>query len=375
MARNTPPLYIGIMSGTSLDGVDAVLADFSRATTPRLIAQQHIAFDPPLRAELLALNHPGENELARAALAANALARHYAKAARALLAQAQTQPGDIAAIACHGQTVRHRPELGYTLQLNNPALLAELTGIAVIADFRSRDIAAGGQGAPLVPAFHAAVFRHATKHRVIVNIGGIANLTDLPVHGNVIGFDCGPGNILLDAWCVAHTGHPYDQGGAWAASGKAIPALLAALLQEPYFKQPPPKSTGRDVFHGGWLDPFLQAAYAPQDVQATLLKLSVKTIWQAIHDYCPDTQEVFVCGGGARNTALMNSLRHAFAENAIPVALTDALGVPAEQVEALAFAWLARQTLHGEAGNLPTVTGATHPCVLGAIYPAGISAH
>jgi len=372
MAHNASPFYIGIMSGTSLDGVDAVLADFSHAITPRLIAQQHIAFDPPLRAELLALNHAGENELARAALAANALARHYAHAVQALLAQAQ--PGDIAAIGCHGQTVRHRPELGYTLQLNNPALLAELTGITVIADFRSRDIAAGGQGAPLVPAFHAVVFSHSTKHRVIVNIGGIANLTDLPVDGTIIGFDCGPGNILLDAWCVAHTGHAYDNNGAWAASGKVIPELLAALLQAPYFKQRPPKSTGRDVFHSGWLQPFLQAAYAPQDVQATLLKLTVKTIWQAIHDYCPDTQEVFVCGGGARNSALINSLRHAFAESAVPVALTDVLGIPAEQVEALAFAWLARQTQHGEAGNLPAVTGAKHPCVLGAIYPAGISA-
>lgn len=356
------------MSGTSLDGVDAVLADFS-AEPPQLIANQHINFDTALRAELLALNQPGENELERAALAANQLARHYTMAVQALLAQQAISAQQVAAIGCHGQTVRHRPELGYTLQLNNPALLAELTGISVVADFRSRDIAAGGQGAPLAPAFHAAAFSHPEKHRVIVNIGGIANLTDLPVDGKITGFDCGPGNMLLDAWCAAHTGHPFDDNGAWAASGKVIPALLAALLQTPYFQQRPPKSTGRDLFHYVWLQPFLRAEYAPQDVQATLLQLTVHSISQAIQNYCVGAQAVFVCGGGVRNGALMHALRHAFAEDALPVAPTDKLGVPAEQVEALAFAWLARQTLQGKAGNLPAVTGAKHPCVLGAIYP------
>lgn len=369
MAPNAPPLYLGIMSGTSLDGVDAVLADFGNAT-PKLLAHHHSGFDPDLRIELLALNQPSANELERSALAANQLARHYAKAVQAVLTQTRLSAKDIGAIGCHGQTVRHRPELGYTLQLNNPALLAELTGITVTADFRSRDIAAGGQGAPLVPAFHAAAFKQSTKHRVIVNIGGIANLTDLPTDGPITGFDCGPGNMLLDAWCMAHHGQAYDENGAWAASGKVIPALLEALLQEPYFKQHPPKSTGRDLFHLGWLQPFLRAEYAPRDIQATLLQLTVKTIFHAIDHDCEGTQEVFVCGGGARNGALINSLRHACAKNAIPVALTDALGVPAEQVEALAFAWLARQTLRGEAGNLPTVTGARHSCILGAIYPA-----
>lgn len=356
------------MSGTSLDGVDAVLADFS-AARPRLIANQHISFDPALRVELLALNQPGGNELERAALAENHLARHYAMAVKTLLAQQKISAQQVAAIGCHGQTVRHRPELGYTLQLNNPALLAELTGITVVADFRSRDIAAGGQGAPLVPAFHAAAFSHPLKHRVIVNIGGIANLTDLPVDGQITGFDCGPGNMLLDAWCAAHTGHPFDDNGAWAASGKVIPALLTALLQEPYFQQRPPKSTGRDLFNNVWLQPFLRAEYAPQDVQATLLQLTIQSIFQAIKHYCVGAQEVFVCGGGARNGALMDALCHAFAENGVPVAPTNTLGVAAEQVEALAFAWLARQTLQGKAGNLPAVTGAAHPCVLGAVYP------
>ncbi|MBI5753141.1 MAG: anhydro-N-acetylmuramic acid kinase [Hydrogenophilales bacterium] len=356
------------MSGTSLDGVDAVLADFS-AEPPQLIASQHIGFDAALRAELLALNQPGENELARAALAANQLARHYAEAVHALLAQQKISARQVAAIGCHGQTVRHRPELGYTLQLNNPALLAELAGITVVADFRSRDIAAGGQGAPLAPGFHAAAFSHPEKHRVIVNIGGIANLTDLPVAGKVIGFDCGPGNMLLDAWCAAHTGHAFDDNGAWAASGKVIPALLAALLQAPFFQLRPPKSTGRDLFNSAWLQPFLRTEYAPQDVQATLLQLTAQSIAQAIKDYCMGAQEVFVCGGGARNGALMHALRHAFAGQGISVAPTDALGVAAEQVEALAFAWLARQALQGKTGNLPAVTGAKHACVLGAIYP------
>lgn len=369
MTHHASPLFIGIMSGTSLDGVDAILADFSQGA-PALLAHRHIGFEPALREELLALNQPTENELARAALAANQLAQHYAQAVQSLLAQSGKSAADIAAIGCHGQTVRHRPERGFTLQLNNAALLAELSDISVVADLRSRDIAAGGQGAPLVPAFHAAAFQHPTIHRVILNIGGIANLTDLPNSGNISGFDCGPGNMLLDAWCSTHLGTAFDADGAWAASGKVIPALLDTLLAEPYFQQHPPKSTGRDLFNLDWLQQHLRTEYAPQDVQATLLKLTVQSIWQAVQDDCPGAQEIYVCGGGARNGALINSLRHAFAQNATPVALTDALGIAAEHVEALAFAWLARQTLHGQAGNLPAVTGARHACILGAIYPA-----
>jgi len=368
MAPGTPDLYIGIMSGTSLDGVDAVLGDFGH-DTPRILGHSHLGFDPELREELLDLNRPGTNELERAALAANRLAQHYAQAVSMLLDQTQTSTADIIAIGCHGQTVRHRPELGYTLQINNPALLAELSHIAVIADFRSRDIAAGGQGAPLVPAFHAAAFAHPAKHRVIVNIGGIANLTDLPTDSHVIGFDCGPGNMLMDAWCALHTGRAYDANGAWAAGGKVIPQLLEAMLQEPFFAQAPPKSTGRDLFHLEWLKQFLIPDYTAHDIQATLLRLTVKSIHGAVTSHCGGTDEIYVCGGGARNSALINSLRHAFAEQATPVALTDALGVNAEWVEALAFAWLARQTMLGQAGNLPAVTGAAHACVLGAIYP------
>jgi len=321
---------------------------------------------------LRSLNQPGINELERAALAANQLARHYAEAVHALLAQKNISATKIAAIGCHGQTVRHRPELGFTLQLNNPALLTEHTGIAVVADFRSRDIAAGGQGAPLVPAFHAAAFSHPEKHRVIVNIGGIANLTDLPVQGEVIGFDCGPGNVLLDAWCAAHTAQAYDDNGAWAAGGKVIPGLLTTFLQEAFFHLPPPKSTGRDLFNQTWLQPFLHTDYAPQDVQTTLMQLTAHSIAQAAKKHCAGLEEIFVCGGGARNGALMAALRQAFSAEAVPVVATDTLGIAAEQVEALAFAWLARQTLQGKVGNLPAVTGAKHSCVLGAIYPGKV---
>lgn len=362
------PYCIGLMSGTSLDGVDAVVADFSQPT-PKALAHVHLGFDPELREELLALNQAGDNELERAALAANRLAEHYAQAVRQLLRHAGLEPAAIAAIGAHGQTVRHRPDLGFTLQLNNPALLVERTGITVVADFRSRDVAAGGQGAPLVPAFHAAAFAHPDRHRVVVNIGGIANLTDLPPGGPVTGFDCGPGNMLMDAWCQRHTGRPYDENGAWAATGRVLPALLEALLAEPFFLQAPPKSTGRERFGLPWLERHLAPEYAPQDVQATLLRLTVQTIHDAIVRHAPGVQEVWLCGGGARNTALVNSLRHAFAAQAVPVALTDALGIAAEWVEALAFAWLAWRALQGEPGNLPTVTGAAHPCVLGAIYP------
>lgn len=368
MAAARPPLVIGLMSGTSLDGVDAVLGDFSHPV-PQTLGHAHLGFDPELREELLSLNEAGPNELERAALAANRLAEHYAQAVAQLLARTGVTPSQVAAIGAHGQTVRHRPELGYTLQLNNPALLAERTGITVVADFRSRDVAAGGQGAPLVPAFHAAVFAHPHKHRVIVNIGGIANLTDLPPGGPVTGFDVGPGNLLMDAWCQRHRGDAYDADGAWAASGRVVPELLARLLDDTFFQAPPPKSTGRDHFNPAWLEARLPAQWEPQDVQATLLRLTAQAIHDAVEKHLGGADEIWLCGGGARNTALVNTLRHAFAGTATPVALTDALGVKAEWVEALAFAWLAWRTLQGEPGNLPAVTGAAHPCILGAIYP------
>jgi anhydro-N-acetylmuramic acid kinase len=362
--------YIGLMSGTSVDGVDAVLADFS-ASSPRTLAAAHVAFPTALRAELNALQRSGADEIHRAALAANALMDCCGSAVAAVLARARIDSGEVAAIGLHGQTVRHCPELAYTTQLANPARLAEATGIAVVADFRSRDVAAGGQGAPLVPAFHAALFALPDRHRVVVNLGGIANVTDLPPRGGVRGFDTGPGNTLLDAWCERHTGAPFDRDGAWAASGRLQAGLLGALKADAYFARSPPKSTGRDRFHLAWLDEHLAAlrpAPAPADVQRTLLALTAQTIADAVARHCSPASDVLICGGGANNAALRSELEAALAPRSMVT--TAALGIPVGEVEALAFAWLAREAVAGRAASLPGVTGASGPRVLGAIYPA-----
>ena len=367
-------LYIGIMSGTSLDGVDGVLAEVSRSKCT--VAHYGSApFAPDLRAELLALNTCGTNELHRAALAGNALARVYAGVAHALLAKAHLSPDSVRAIGAHGQTVRHRPQefdgTGYTLQLINPSLLAELSGIAVVADFRSRDVAAGGQGAPLVPAFHNQVFAKSGETRAVLNIGGISNVTVLQSDGGVLGFDCGPGNALMDAWCQRHTAQPFDDGGAWAASGKVLPALLTAMHAEAFFALPPPKSTGRDLFNLPWLEAHLvhlAANAAPQDVQATLTELTASACIDCVTRYASDSNLLAVCGGGARNTHLMRRLQALLP--AVRICTTDDLGLPAQQVEAAAFAWLAHQTLAGLPGNLAKATGARGARVLGALYPA-----
>lgn len=355
------------MSGTSLDGIDAVLARFAEGSC-QLLRSHFLPFDDALRTELLALNLAGPNELERAALAANSLSRSYAAAIQELLKSAGVGASQIKAIGCHGQTVRHRPDLGFTLQLANPALLAELTGIAVVADFRSRDIAAGGQGAPLVPAFHASLFGHPVHHRVIVNIGGISNLTSLPPNGRVLGFDCGPGNLLLDAWATLHLGQPYDKDGAWAKSGHLLPELLQQFLAEPFFAEQPPKSTGRDLFNLTWLRNRVLPGHAPADVQSTLLQLTVEGIATAILEHCGQAREIYLCGGGAHNTELVHRLKQRLSDRVI--VLTDAIGVDADWVEAFAFAWLARQALLGQPGNLPEVTGARGPRILGGIYPA-----
>jgi anhydro-N-acetylmuramic acid kinase len=277
---------------------------------------------------------------------------------------------DIAAIGCHGQTIRHAPQHGYTTQIGNLARLAELTGIDVAGDFRARDMAAGGQGAPLVPAFHQALFAHPKETRVILNIGGIANLTYLaPLHP-VTGFDCGPGNMLMDAWIQAELGRPYDADGCWAASGTIQPDLLQALLNEPYFGLAPPKSTGRDLFDLDWLKRHMAAldrTVAPQDVQATLLELTARSIAAALEWHCPDTAAVYACGGGARNTQLLARLGEL--RPGCRIDSTETLGLPVHQVEAAAFAWLAWRLIKRKPGNLPEVTGAAGPRILGALYP------
>ncbi len=361
-----PGLYIGLMSGTSMDGIDAVLLDL--AGPPRLLQHSHQPFSPQLRATLLALNESGADELHRAAMAANALALGYSTAVRTLLSRARTNHDQIAAIGCHGQTVRHHPESGYTIQLVNAALLAELSGICVVCDFRNRDIAAGGEGAPLVPAFHHAMFAHPQKSRAIVNIGGIANITSLPAQGEVIGFDCGPGNVLMDGWIMAHQNVSYDPGGAWAAQGAVLPELLERLLTHEFFERRPPKSTGRDLFNLKNLEAALAGGERPVDVQATLCELTAASITRALSAHCPAANEIYLCGGGARNDALLKRIVALLPGKR--TALCDELGIAAEMVEAAAFAWLAQRALAGKPGNLPSVTGARGPRVLGAIYPA-----
>jgi len=377
-----PEYYIGLMSGTSLDGVDGVVADFS-GTKPQVLANASCSFDADFKAELLALNSPGANELHRAAMAGNTIAIAYAGVVRQLLAQLTARnlaAGRVRAIGAHGQTVRHQPRLnspstgdiGYTIQLINAALLAERTGIDVIADLRSRDVAAAGQGAPLVPAFHNAVFGQSHKMVSVLNLGGIANLSVLPGAATlpVLGFDCGPGNALLDAWCQQHTGAAFDAGGDWAAQGHCLPDLLQTLRNEAFFDQTPPKSTGRDLFNVSWLKKKLSnfSSAAPNDVQATLTELTASTCTQSVKRYASESSVLIVCGGGAYNKELLLRLQHALP--GLPVQTSDDFGMPAQQVEAAAFAWLARQTIHRQPGNLPSVTGAAGPRILGAIYPA-----
>ena len=362
-------LFVGLMTGTSLDGIDAVLADFP-AGRPRARAHAHHLLAGGLRSALLQLNDPGENELHRAAVAGQHLAHAYAAAVGDLLLEAGIDAEQVRAIGAHGQTVRHRPDAGYTIQVNAPATLAELTGIDVVADFRSRDIAAAGQGAPLAPAFHAAAFRGELP-RAVVNIGGISNLTGLPAFGvdsAVLGFDCGPGNVLIDAWALANLGEPVDRDGRWAAGGQVHDPLLAALLDEPFFALAPPKSTGRDRFNGDWLSRKLAGfELDPRDVQATLTQLTAAAIGQAIDRYFAEAAEVVVCGGGAFNGTLMQMLAGHCAPRR--VVSSAALGAAPEQVEALAFAWLAREFVEGRSASLPAVTGARGPRCLGALYP------
>ena len=378
-------LYIGLMSGTSLDGVDGVLLQ-DAGTCPRVIGHAYAPFAPALVRELLALNSSGADELHRSACCANQVVGLYAEVVAKLLRAADLAPSQVSAIGAHGQTVRHQPQAfaldsadaspipGYSLQLNNPALLAELTGIDVVADFRSRDVAAGGQGAPLVPAFHQAVFGRAHEAVAVLNIGGISNVSLLEATAangaSVLGFDCGPGNVLMDHWCQQHTGQAYDKDGAWAASGQVCGALLAALLGDAYFAKAPPKSTGRDWFNVRWLTQQLApfAGLAAVDVQASLTALTAQCCAADVLRYGKNSKELIVCGGGALNGQLMRELQARLPQ--LAVTASDAFGLPPLQVEAAAFAWLARKTMHRETANLPKVTGARGTRILGGIYPA-----
>jgi anhydro-N-acetylmuramic acid kinase len=362
-----PPLFLGLISGTSADGIDAALVRF--APKLEVLAARTFPYPDELQARILALARSRtEITLDDLGHLDVEIGERFAAAASGLLGEAGI-PGDaVAAIGSHGQTVCHRPHgpLPFTLQLGDPNVIAERTGIATVADFRRADVAAGGQGAPLLPALHAAVLADATAPRAVLNLGGIGNLTLLVPGMPVIGFDTGPANCLLDAWSTRARGVPRDEGGAWAAAGRVDDTLLARLLGDAYFAAPPPKSTGREYFNLEWLDARLSDGIDAADVQATLLQLSARSIADALRQNAPDVRELYACGGGVHNDALMAALRAALP--GATVATTVALGLDPDFVEAAGFAWLARARLEGMPGNLPSVTGARGPRVLGAIY-------
>lgn len=362
------PFYIGVMSGTSLDGLDFALIEQTDRT--RLLATHYEPMPQQLKQELLALCSSGPDELARAALAEQTWASLAADGIRRLLSGTATEASAIRAIGSHGQTVRHEPHRGFTLQIGNPALLAELTNISVVADFRRRDVAAGGQGAPLVPAFHEDVFGVEARIRAVLNIGGFSNLSLLRPGEPARGFDCGPGNVLMDSWIQRQNGQAYDRDGAWANSGHANAQLLDLLLSDSFFATHGPKSTGRELFNLAWLDAHLAdfSALAAEDVQATLLELTARSICESLLASQADTQDVLVCGGGAHNHALMRRLA-ALLPNC-EVKSTGAVGIQPDWIEAMAFAWLAHCCIERVPANRPSVTGARGLRVLGAIYPA-----
>ena len=363
--------YIGLMSGTSMDAVDVVLVDLAD-TQCRLIAQHSQAIPDNLKQSLLTLIEPAENEISLMMQHDVALGRLFAEAVNQLLIQSGYDHSEIKAIGSHGQTIRHYPTGQYptTLQIADANIIAELTGITTVADFRRRDMAAGGQGAPLVPAFHNVMFHDDRKDQVIVNIGGIANVTLLPGKTNkVTGYDTGPGNCLMDSWVQQHLTINYDRDGEWGASGHVHPGLLERLLNDAYFSLPAPKSTGRETFNLGWLNEKLKSFpnLAPTDVQATLVELTARTISDAIELSLPSATQTMVCGGGVHNKYLMKRLDELLVQQ--HVSSTAHAGIDPDWIEAMAFAWLAKQTLEKKAGNLPEVTGAKHPVILGAIYP------
>jgi len=363
--------YIGIMSGTSMDAIDAVLVRFNSDNTLETTHTYSKPFPDALRQKLIALIQPSWTGSLSTIASLNAeLGSLYGDTVNQLLNDCSVSRGDVIAVGNHGQTIWHQPEHehAYSWQLGDANRIAEISGITTVADFRNRDIAAGGEGAPLVPAFHDSVFANPEETRVIVNIGGIANISVLSPNDDVIGFDTGPGNGLMDAWCLKHRGKAYDENGQWASQGTIIPELLEKLLADPYFARHFPKSTGKELFNLAWLSPFLEQDMAANDVQATLLELTARSIVESVRSAAIDITTMYVCGGGFKNKQLMTRLQELLGDTKL--ALTTSLGVDAEWVEAVAFAWLARQTMLGLPSNLPSATGAKGLRVLGAIYPA-----
>lgn len=363
-------LFIGLISGTSADAIDAALVSF----TPELKLLHALAMPYPssLREEILRLGlGNGQTSLQQIGELDTHIGEQFAAAALKLLEQSGYAAERIRAIGSHGQTLWHAPRapVPFTLQIGDPNIIAERTGIDTLADFRRRDLAAGGEGAPLAPAFHAAFLRSANENRAVLNLGGIANLTLLPAHGRVLGFDTGPANGLLDVWAELHLGVTVDQDGAFAARGQVHKELLTRCLSDPYFSRPAPKSTGRDYFNLAWLHRNLSGLnIAAEDIQATLLALTARSIADALQREAPATTRVLVCGGGARNPVLMTAIRNALTP--ITIELTSAYGVDPDFLEAMAFAWLARERIDGRCGNLPEVTGARGKRILGGFFKA-----
>ncbi len=374
-------LYIGLMSGTSMDAIDAVLVEIE-GTQVTLRGSHSQALPAELRQELITLNTPGLGHIGQLGHLDVKLGQLFANATETLLQASDTPASAITAIGSHGQTVRHRPKsdspnaLPFTLQIGDPNTLAHLTGITTVADFRRRDIAAGGEGAPLVPAFHEALLRTTKCNRVVLNIGGMANLTILPADPLQLarGFDCGPGNVLMDGWIERELGQRFDQDGRWAAGGEPIEPLLNDMLNDCYFHTAPPKSTGREQFNVEWVMLYLQrnqlenSETKAQAIQATLLHLSVESIADAIESYAPQTEELLICGGGVHNSALIRGLMTRLDTITITITSSAEFGLDPDYLEAIAFAWLAKQTLEKRPGNLPAVTGAECAVVLGGVY-------
>ncbi|WP_290522980.1 anhydro-N-acetylmuramic acid kinase [Alcanivorax sp.] len=355
-------LYIGLMTGTSVDGIDAVLAQIDDQHVSLLACHSH-PLDDDLARDILTLCQPGEGELDAAGRVSRRLGRAYGQACEALLKHADVEANRVTAIGCHGQTVRHRPgKDGFSVQLGCPDTLACATGIAVVSNFRNKDMVLGGQGAPLVPPFHCRLFAGDDERRAVVNIGGMANATLLDGNTLMGGFDTGPGNVLLDLWIRLHNGAEFDADGAWAASGKVNKALLKRMLRDPYFQQPPPKSTGREHFNRQWLTSHLANELPAEDLQATLAELTARSITDSLSDFSP--QRLLVCGGGAHNHHLIQRLQ---ACSGVPVSSTEEAGMHPDWVEAAAFAWLAWARWHGQPGNAPVVTGASREAILGQI--------
>jgi anhydro-N-acetylmuramic acid kinase len=357
-------LYIGLMSGTSADGIDAALVDLAKAQ-PKLIATHYQEFTPQLRREILALCQAGPDEINRMGELDVKLGKAFASMVKTLLENSKTKASSIQAIGSHGQTIRHNPAKHFSYQIGDPNIIAAETGITTAADFRRRDMALGGQGAPLVPAFHQAIFNKKNTNRSIINIGGIANVTLLTSAGLVFGFDTGPGNSLLDAWTEKYLNQSHDDKGEWAAKGKVHLDILNNLLNDPFFKLPPPKSTGREYFNLPWLQKYLPHTIKPIDVQATLVELTAQTIIDAISQHVSHG-EILVCGGGVHNDFLMSRLNNLGSNFVIKSTIEE--GVDPDWVEAIAFAWFAKQTLKKKPASIPAVTGSERPALLGGIY-------